>query len=88
MTDTVTILPGMGSTYKASFEVLFAANAYTADLAARRRAPLFVPRNQAYFWTAEWQAGEREALAELAKGEGRRFNSGAAAAAWLLSDDD
>jgi hypothetical protein len=87
MTETVTILPEMG-TDKASFEILFVATAYTADLEASRRAPLFVPRNQAYFWTAEWQAGEREALAELANGEGRRFDSGAAAAAWLLSDDD
>ncbi len=29
-----------------------------------------IPADQAWFWTAEWQEGEREASAELAAGEG------------------
>lgn len=29
-----------------------------------------IPSDQAWFWTAEWQDGEREASAELAAGEG------------------
>ncbi len=53
-----------------------------------RRMPLFVPRGQSYFWTAEWQAGEIEALRDLEQGNVRRFASGAEAAAWLLSDDE
>jgi bifunctional DNA-binding transcriptional regulator/antitoxin component of YhaV-PrlF toxin-antitoxin module len=29
-----------------------------------------IPADQAWFWTQEWQAGEREASAEIARGEG------------------
>lgn len=29
-----------------------------------------IPADQAWFWTAEWQEGEREASAELVAGEG------------------
>jgi bifunctional DNA-binding transcriptional regulator/antitoxin component of YhaV-PrlF toxin-antitoxin module len=32
-----------------------------------------VPAEQAWFWTASWQAGEREASEEHAKGRGRKF---------------
>lgn len=52
-----------------------------------RDVPLFVPRDQAYYWTRQWQAGESEALRELAEGKARRFGSGAEAAQWLLADD-
>lgn len=37
-------------------------------------APL-VPRDQEWFWTPQWQAGEAEADAELARGEGTRYAS-------------
>lgn len=50
------------------------------------RAPFFVPRDQAYYWTHEWQRAEAEGLREIAEGNVRRFASGSAAAAWLLSD--
>jgi hypothetical protein len=53
-----------------------------------RSAPLFVPHNQGYYWTLEWQRNEVVALQEIAEGKARRFGSGAEAAAWLLSDDD
>lgn len=33
---------------------------------------------QAWFWTPEWQEGEREADAELAAGQGETFESGEA----------
>ena len=29
--------------------------------------------DQAWFWTESWQEGEREASAEIARGEGRIF---------------
>ena len=53
-----------------------------------RRVPLFVPRDQAYYWTTQWQRDEAEALREIAEGKARRFSSGAAAAEWLVADDD
>jgi antitoxin PrlF len=35
-----------------------------------------IDATQAWFWTPEWQAGEREADAELAAGRRETFNSG------------
>jgi AbrB family looped-hinge helix DNA binding protein len=35
-----------------------------------------IDATQAWFWTPEWQAGEREADAELAAGKGETFESG------------
>lgn len=35
-----------------------------------------IDATQAWFWTPEWQAGEREADADDAAGRGETFNSG------------
>lgn len=40
------------------------------------RPKKLVDADQAWFWTAEWQAGEREANADIAAGRTRRFESG------------
>jgi hypothetical protein len=32
-----------------------------------------IPRDQAWFWTPEWQAGEREADADIAAGRSQVF---------------
>ncbi|HEX5266298.1 MAG TPA: AbrB/MazE/SpoVT family DNA-binding domain-containing protein [Acidimicrobiales bacterium] len=37
-----------------------------------------IDATQAWFWTPEWQAGEREADAEMAAGAGETFESGEA----------
>jgi hypothetical protein len=34
-----------------------------------------IPADQAWFFTADWQAGEREALEQLARGEGEYFDN-------------
>jgi antitoxin PrlF len=36
-----------------------------------------VDRSQAWFWTPEWQAGEREATEQARRGEGERFKTDA-----------
>jgi hypothetical protein len=54
----------------------------------RRRIPFFVARSELYYWTRQWQEGEREALRDLAEGRSRRFPDGASAAEWLLADED
>jgi hypothetical protein len=54
----------------------------------RQRIPFFVARAQLYYWTRDWQAGERKALEDLAEGRYRRFPDGASAAKWLLTDED
>ena len=43
--------------------------------------------DQAWFWTPEWQAGEREADEELARGEGRRFATADEAITWLQNGE-
>lgn len=47
-----------------------------------------IPRDQLYYWTPEWQAGEREADEDIAAGRTRTFETWAEAEAWLLSDDE
>jgi hypothetical protein len=48
----------------------------------------WLPREQEYYWSEEWQAGERESRAELAAGHGVRFETAEDAIRWLLADDD
>ena len=43
------------------------------DVTLRRWAE--IPSDQAWFWTAEWQDGEREASAELAAGAGTFYEN-------------
>lgn len=40
------------------------------------------------YWTDQWQADEREALEQLARGEAKRFSTTAEALAWLRQVDD
>ncbi len=42
----------------------------------RARGQLTLP--EAWFWTPEWQAGEREATEQSRRGEGERFETDAA----------
>lgn len=83
MSDTLE-LPLQATAERQSFVRL----AETCTAATGRRPPLFVPRDQLYYWTREWQEGEAEALREIAEGQARRFPDGTAAADWLLSDDE
>ena len=42
------------------------------------RPRVVVPKSQAWFWTSDWQAGEREATEEIAAGRTTQFESDAA----------
>lgn len=64
------------------------STAWLSATNARRRVVTSVPQSQRYYWTPAWQENERIAVAELERGEGRQFGSGAEAAEWLLSDED
>lgn len=64
------------------------ADASANATAAKRTAPLFVPRGQLYYWSNPWQVGEDDSLRDLAEGRFRTFPDGSAAAAWLLTDED
>jgi len=43
--------------------------------AKRRIKPQQVPKDQEWFWTEEWQRGEREVDEALARGEYKSFDS-------------
>ncbi len=53
-----------------------------------RRVPFFILRDQAYYWTQEWQEGEAEADAELRRDEARTFDDPEEALRWLDSPED
>jgi AbrB family looped-hinge helix DNA binding protein len=44
-----------------------------------------IPREQLWFWTPEWQEGEREADADLAAGRTKTFKNAKQAIKWLKS---
>ncbi|WP_338699930.1 AbrB/MazE/SpoVT family DNA-binding domain-containing protein [Streptomyces sp. Q6] len=46
-----------------------------ADGSVQLRGLKTIPAEQAWFWTEEWQAGEREASRQIAAGEGRIYGS-------------
>ena len=50
--------------------------------------PVAVSFSQAYYWKRAWQDAEREALEELAAGQGRVFPNAEAAIRYLLGPDD
>lgn len=51
--------------------------------AVRLIPAVVVPKDQAWFWTPEWQKKEREADDELTRGEGRAFRNPQDAIRWL-----
>jgi hypothetical protein len=86
--NTLTIAPRQNAERRAETVVSVFPVTSASPEDAGLRVPLFIPKNQAYYWTSEWQAGEAEAMADLTSGRVHRFTSGAAAAAWLLADED
>jgi hypothetical protein len=52
------------------------------------RPPLFVTRDDLFFYTAKWQDGERESAEARERGELRTFNSGRELLDWLKSPED
>ena len=55
-----------------------------------QRPPLFVARNELFFWSAAWQAGEREAAAEREAGRSIVFDGDDPEdiIRWLHADDE
>jgi hypothetical protein len=73
---------------KTTTDITAVASTRASGRGTSPRIPLCVPREQLYYWTTEWQTGEAEALRDIEAGRMRRFDSGADAADWLLSDED
>jgi len=66
---------------RASEGDVFVAEVRTPDEIVLRRKSL-IDASQAYFWTDEWQRGEREAQEDIRRGRVKRFRSAKA----LISD--
>jgi hypothetical protein len=52
-----------------------------------RHVPLFIPADQAYYWSSQWQRDEAESLADLKAGRAQTFDDPQDAIRHLLSDD-
>jgi len=85
---TVTIPPLQNAEREETVSIPAVPAASASGEGADLRTPLFVPQEQMYYWTLAWQAGEAEALRDIAAGKVRRFESGFDAAAWLLADEE
>jgi hypothetical protein len=81
---TYTVLAERGATTAPRHTSVVAGRAATN----RGGTVLVVPASQLYYWKRAWQADEQCAMAELARGEGREFESATDAIRWLLADDD
>ena len=55
------------------------------DGVVEMRAALPIPEDEAWFWTQEWQAGEREADEDIKAGRTKKFDSIADAVKYLES---
>ena len=55
-----------------------------------RRVPMFIPADQAYYWSSPWQRGVAESMQALRRGEYEDFDSNdpTDVARWLLSVDE
>ncbi len=91
MTDNLTVNFGATRAEGSADEVRITSDSGPSIFAPERlprRVPLFIPRNQAYYWTREWQEGEVEADEELRRGEARAFDNVEDALRWLDSPED
>jgi len=53
---------------------------------APRIMPMFIPADQAYFWSSQWQRGEAETRANLKAGNAQTFDDPLDAIRHLLDD--
>jgi hypothetical protein len=88
MAKYVTLVPNAISG-QANFEPEIAANSTSVPSDGERYSiPFFILRDQAYYWSHDWQRGEAEADAELRRGEARAFDDPEDALRWLDGPED
>lgn len=77
----LTLPAGLRKKIRTSEGDVFVAEVRGPDEIVLRRKQL-IDASQAYFWTEEWQEGEREAQKDIRRGRVKRFRSAKA----LISD--
>ncbi len=75
-----------GATPAGKLSVSFGLSALVT--APGQRPPLFLARDEKFFWTREWQAGERESETERRAGNLRRFGTSKDLLDWLRAPED
>ncbi len=91
MSELLKVNPNIESSKSSEDKMNVAPNSEAWNFVSKhlaRRVPLFVSRDQAYYWTREWQEGEAEADEEIRRGELRRFSDIDEAMRWLDSPED
>jgi hypothetical protein len=94
MTESLTINASTTNAESSPDEVSIASDSQSSSFVPQRlprRVPLFIPRDQAYYWSSEWQESIQQSYAELEAGEYVDFddpNDPDAVVRWLLSDED
>lgn len=86
---TITYVPGASTatTVGADADVAYQPSALDR---VSRHMPLFIPRDQAYYWSFSWQKDIRESMAALENGDYEEFDSDDPndVVRWLLSEED
>lgn len=85
--STIDITPSVSSSSYLGMQF-----AVLSDLgnAPRGGVPVTIPKGELYYWSARWQADERESLDSIARGDVEVFDSEdpSDAVRWLLRDDE
>lgn len=71
MTDSLTVNPNAERAESSPDEVNITSSTGASNFVPERlprRVPLFIPRDQAYYWTRGWQEGIRRSIADLEAG--------------------
>ena len=66
----------------------FLAAFYSENNSPYHTPPRWIPRDQLYYWTPEWQEGEKQTDEDLAAGNYKDFANAEDAIEWLLDDEE
>jgi hypothetical protein len=94
MSDTLTVDASIERAKSSEDEVKTSSDSQSWSFVSEhvpRSVPLFIPRDQAYYWSHEWQRSVRETYMELKAGEYMDFddpNDPDAVVRWLSSDEE
>jgi hypothetical protein len=78
----------LGETFAGSAAAEAVRGATNTREPANLRMPMFIPKDELFFWTGAWQEGEEESAAEREAGNLRTFDDPRDFFRWLLSDED
>lgn len=86
---TITYVPGISGASTVSVSADAASSTSALDRIPKHM-PLFIPRDQAYYWSFPWQKDIQDSMKALEKGDYEEFDSDdpSDVVRWLLSDKD